>query len=115
MLPPDVVREVSHDGEVPAGFEAHDLECGGHDDALLLVVGCRDTFEGAQSLEGGLSARGHVMDHPPNGACDHHGRGLVMVRTPGGIGVHVQFAELSVLDLVTGHCKKKKHTHTHTR
>eukprot|EP00977_Amphora_coffeiformis_P013355 scaffold3477_cov175-Amphora_coffeaeformis.AAC.3 len=104
VLPSDIVGQVSDDGEVSSGFQAHDLECGWYDNPLLLIIGCRNSFKGTQSFEGVLSPGRHVMHHTTNGACHHHGGRLEMIGTTGWVGVHVQFTELRVLDLVTGDC-----------
>ncbi|KAL3772703.1 hypothetical protein ACHAW5_002678 [Stephanodiscus triporus] len=100
VLPPDVVREVSHLGVVPPGLQSHAPQRGGHDLPLHLVVRVGYALEGAKSSDRGLPPRRLLVDHAPYRP-PHDARGALEVeRAADGIRVHALLAEVLVLRLV---------------
>jgi hypothetical protein len=73
VLPAELMAETADRAVLAAGLQAEDAESLGNDDALLLVVGRRNTFKGLQALHGGVATRGLVRDHATDGAPEHLG------------------------------------------
>ena len=71
VLPAELVAETTDSAVLAAGLQPQDTEGLGNDDALLLVVGGRDTLEGLKTLHGGSTAGSLVRDHTTDGAPEH--------------------------------------------
>lgn len=69
------MAETTDSAVLAAGLQPQDTEGLGNDDALLLVVGGRDTLEGLKTLHGGGTAGSLVRNHATNGAPEHLGGG----------------------------------------
>lgn len=82
-------------------LQPEDFKGGGHDHPLLLVIWRRNSLEGLEPLEGGLSPLGLVGHHAAHSAPkDLSGRPEVE-RASGGLDVAAQPQELQVLELVS--------------
>lgn len=73
VLPAELVAETTDSAVLAAGLQPQDTEGLGNDDALLLVVGGRDTLEGLETLHSGVTAGSLVRDHATDGAPEHLG------------------------------------------
>lgn len=67
------MAETTDSAVLASGLQAEHAEGLGHDNALLLVVGWGDTFEGLQTLHRGVTAGGLVRNHATDGAPEHLG------------------------------------------
>ena len=108
VLPTNGVCQVSDDCVVATRFQSHHSEGGGNDHALLLVVGSGDSLECRQTGESFLSTSCLLVHHTTDSSPQHLGGALEVEGTSAGVGVHVLLTELSILDLITCHCKRKR-------
>jgi hypothetical protein len=78
------VSETADGAVLASGLQTEYPKGLGNDDALLLVVGRGDTFEGLEALEGSGTAGSLVRDHATNGSPEHLGGGAEVEGTSSG-------------------------------
>ena len=93
-VPVSLIRSLRNESHLSAGLKTKNLECGGDDHSLLLVVRSGHSLEGGQPLEGGLSAFGLVRDHSPHGAPEDLGRRAEVERAASGLDIATLAQEL---------------------
>lgn len=75
VLPANLVAESTNGAVLAAGAESENTQSLGNDDALLLVVGGRNTLEDLESLQSSSTTRGLVGDHSADGLVEDAGGG----------------------------------------
>ena len=75
------MAETADSAVLATGLEAEDTESLGDDNALLLVVGGRNTLKGLEALHGGGTTRGLVRDHAADSSPEHLGGGTEVERS----------------------------------
>merc|ERR1719414_108305 len=100
VFPSDLMSESAKAAEPPAVLEPEDLEGGGDDHPLLLVVGRGHSLEGLQTLQSGLPALGLVGDHPANTSVEDLAGGAEMEGASSGQDVAPLLQEVEVLEFV---------------
>jgi hypothetical protein len=99
VLPAELVSETADSAVLAAGLQPQNPQGLGNDNALLLVVGGRDTLEGLETLHGGVTAGGLVGNHATDGAPEHLGGSAeVEGTTTGGVETGLLAHESLVLD-----------------
>jgi len=95
------VRKITHPGEPAAGLKADNTKSSGDNHTLHFVIRMRNSLEGTQTSNGGLTTVSLLVDHTTDGSPYDTGRRLEVEGTTTGVGVHALVAELGVLGLVT--------------
>lgn len=86
VLPADLVAQTADGAVLATGAEAEDTEGLGNDDALLLVVGGRNTLEDLEALQSGSTTGSLVGHHTADGLVeDAGGSAEVEGTTAGGV------------------------------
>lgn len=75
VLPANLVTETADGAVLAAGAETQNTQSLGNDNALLLVVGGRDTLEHLEALHGGGTAGGLVGNHAADSLVEDAGGG----------------------------------------
>ena len=75
VLPANLVAETTDGAVLAAGAETENAQSLGNDDALLLVVGRRNTLENLESLHSGSTTGGLVGNHSADGLVEDAGGG----------------------------------------
>jgi hypothetical protein len=75
VLPANLVAESTDGAVLAAGAESEDTQSLGNDNALLLVVGGRNTLEDLESLQSSSTTGGLVGDHSADGLVEDAGGG----------------------------------------
>lgn len=73
VLPAELVAETADSAVLAAGLQPQNPQGLGDDNALLLVVGRRNTLEGLEALHSGVTTGSLVGNHATDGAPEHLG------------------------------------------
>jgi hypothetical protein len=97
--PASELWEVSEDARLSERLHSADLESGGHNHALLVIIRVWDTVKAANAAESGDATGRLVGEHSTHSLPEHAGGGGEMLEATAGVGVDAPVLLLLPLEL----------------